>query len=339
MTFLAAFFSVTAFADEQADVDKLLRQADEAGCLPAGVVVRVQAQMLWQAGTSKETQFSEAWEFTSDEVHRIVKESQDNTVIYRREKSLPFDSARLCHDLARGQMLKIRDNQGPGKRVRFALTDFDHGERSIEILVDSKPVIHLREAHWSTGYLEPHARNFATLYDKLASQARAAFAGFQGRDTLLKAAQSQTWPQGMVVRIGADIYKPDGGKFKEDWEFSERQVHRIVLENRNRNELTYRREESRELDTSSICQELIEGRAFEIQAGESVENGLLIADIENALGGRYIDVLISDEPVLELYEHCTGASYGVTQAHAFAKLYEKLASKARSEFAVSTTEK
>jgi hypothetical protein len=36
------------------------------------------------------------------------------------------------------------------------------------------------------------------------------------------------------------------------------------------------------------------------------------------------------------YEHCTGAIYGITQAHAFAKLYEVLASKARTSFAQTT---
>jgi hypothetical protein len=82
------------------------------------------------------------WEFTSDEVHGAVRDSKDNESVYRREKSVPFDSKRLCRDLALGDMLKIRDNQGPGKPVRFALTDHDDGERTSEILVKTSTDFH-----------------------------------------------------------------------------------------------------------------------------------------------------------------------------------------------------
>jgi len=334
---VAVFLAPALRAGQQVDLRKLLKQADEAGRLPAGVVVRVRAHMFWRAGTSDETEFKESWEVTTDEVHRVVREAKNNKAVYRREESLTFDSKRLCRDLARGSMLRIRHNRGPGKPVRFALTDYDRGKRSIEILVNGERVIHLGESHLTAGYREPHARDFATLYEKLASQARAAFAGFRGRDVLLKAAKDGTWPKGMDVRLGAGIYRRNGGKFEEDWEFSEGKVHRIVIETPEKGDIVRRRERSLTFDTNAICNDLIDGRAFEIQADESIEEGLLLADMEEALGGRYIEVLIGDECVLELCEHCTGALYGVTHAHAFAELYERLASQARAAFAVVGT--
>lgn len=73
----------------------VLRQADEAGRLPAGVVVRVRAHMLWRVGTSKESKFSESWEVTSDEVHQIVLGRSDRDEIdRRREKSLPLNGVQ-----------------------------------------------------------------------------------------------------------------------------------------------------------------------------------------------------------------------------------------------------
>lgn len=336
----AGYLAPALRAGQQVDVRKLLKQADESGHLPAGVVVRVQAHMFWRAGTSDETEFRECWEFTTDEVHRVVRDSKDNEVVYRREKSLTFDSKRLCRDLANGRLLEIRDNQGPGKPVRFALAfeDYDHGERSIEGLVDGKPVIHLRESHSSPGYLEQHARSFAALYERLASQARAAFAEFPGRDTLLEGAKDGTWPKDMVVRLGADAFHPHKDwRLVEDWEFTEGEVHRIVLQRSGENKTARRREQSLPFDTSSICKLLVNGRAFEIQANDSIEEGLLLADHEGALGGRSIEAMLGDEYVLELYEHCTGAVHGVTHAHAFARLYERLASQARAAFAVVGT--
>ena len=324
---------------QQVDVRKLLKQADEAGRLPAGVVGRVWSQMLWKAGTSKEDKSSEAWEFTSDKVHRIVRGVKGNSVIYRRDKSLPFDSERLCRELADGRILEIRDNKGAGEPVRFALAleGYDQGERSIEILVDETPVIRLGESHLSPGYLEPHARNFATLYEKLASQAQAVFAEPErkARETLLEAARKGIWPKGMVVRVGADAFHPHKDwKLVENWEFTDGEVHQIVLGRSDKDEIVRRREKSLPFDTSKICKHLVNGRAFEIHVSDSIEQGLLLADHEGAVGGRSIEVMIGDEYGLELGEHCTGALYGVTQAHAFARLYERLASQARAAFAV-----
>ena len=67
--------------------------------------------MFWRAGTSDETESRECWEFTTDEVHRVIRESESNKAVYRREESLSFDSKRVCRDLFRGSLLEMRDNQ------------------------------------------------------------------------------------------------------------------------------------------------------------------------------------------------------------------------------------
>lgn len=51
----------------------------------------------------------------------------------------------------------------------------------------------------------------------------------RARDTLIEAVQVQRWPENMVVRLGADVHLRGGTTFKEDWEFSESEVHRIRI--------------------------------------------------------------------------------------------------------------
>ena len=128
-------------------------------------------------GDVVEEHFKEAWEFTSNQVHRAVWEYDDTKKEgrYKRLESRAFDSKNLCNELLDGKALEIDREGGTGKRVMFVGTPYLFGGRSIEVELNGKTLLDLHEACTSYGYRESNARAFATLYEKLASQARARF--------------------------------------------------------------------------------------------------------------------------------------------------------------------
>lgn len=150
----------------QVAITKLLEQANRAGKLPAGVVLRVESD-LRQEDEESHFEFQEAWEFTATQVHKIVREKKDGELTYRRTESRPFDSKRLCKDLGHGKILEIQQNKGLGKPLHFARTDFEQGMRAISIFVDGKLQLQLAESCVKAGYKEPHAIAFAALYESL----------------------------------------------------------------------------------------------------------------------------------------------------------------------------
>lgn len=166
----------------------LLEAGQAAGALPAGMVVRVTAD-AWKGesveekqraeargrGNSASQKLKESWEFTTDQVHQLVLEIKNNKVVYRRVKSLPFDSKNLCKQLLDGKILTIEAAEGEGEPMQFVGTDFEFGHRSIDVIVDGKSLIQVGESCAFAGYPESDARAFATLYERLAKQARKAF--------------------------------------------------------------------------------------------------------------------------------------------------------------------
>jgi hypothetical protein len=190
------FHSNSATADDKPAVDRtpselsaarsLLNEGKETGILPAGVVVRVFADLfgvddktLAEAkarGVVLEESLKETWEFTAKEVHRVVVEFDDkNRRTYRRVESRPFDSKLLCQELIDGKALEIGAEEKEGRTLQFAGTNFHFGGRAIEILRDGEKALDLHEYCTVAGYHESEARAFGTLYEKLASQARKLF--------------------------------------------------------------------------------------------------------------------------------------------------------------------
>ena len=173
-----------------ADLRTILRAGQAVESLPPEIVVRVQAK-LFKAMPADEKLRSEAeargvdftkkleetWEFTSNRVHRVTIERSDKAgeeSVYRRVESLPFDSKNLCKDLLEAKIFAIGEGDG-GQRRHFAGTDYDLGHRAIELLVNGKPALRVGESCAIAGFAEGDALAFAALYEKLATQARAAF--------------------------------------------------------------------------------------------------------------------------------------------------------------------
>jgi hypothetical protein len=176
------------------DARTLLEEGKASGALPAGMVVRIHANLatsmpadvkLRSAAEARGVDFSkkleELWEFTSDRAHRVVMEEPPHKpgekfdYVYRRVESRPFDSKGLCKELLDGKALEIQAAKGKGKRLQFVGTHYNVGGRAIEVLRNGQTVLYIGEHCTSAGYPESDARAFAALYERLASQARALF--------------------------------------------------------------------------------------------------------------------------------------------------------------------
>lgn len=156
----------------------------------------------------------------------------------------------------------------------------------------------------------------------------------------LKAILKQGWksgklPEGVVIRVAADLGGSIDGKLdlKEAWEFSAGQVHKIEYRKASASSKAgYQRLKSLPFETKNLCEELIEGDAFEIEAGEGDEKSAQFVGTQCRLGFRRITVLIDGKVELELEESCLFAGYPKSLAKKFAVLYEQLAQHARDEF-------
>ena len=181
----------TTYAGEQApegenardgdleDIRTLLRKGRDDGSLPPGVVVRLDAYLWGSKASTKDIEedvdghLAETWEFTANHVHCV--ERVGKTADYRRTKSLPYDSTDFCKALLDGGIYAIATQEGLGEPLQFVGTDFELGHRSIEILIDGQSALEVGESCAGAGYRESNARAFAEIYERLASQARAAF--------------------------------------------------------------------------------------------------------------------------------------------------------------------
>jgi hypothetical protein len=155
-------------------------------------------------------------------------------------------------------------------------------------------------------------------------------------------------PEGVFVRVHAHLYhakeetqnaaKARGETlvepFKEIWEFTATEVHRVVWEEGPKNKYTYRRVESRPFDSKKFSQELLDGKFLEIGIGKGKGEPTQYVGSDYELGGRSIDFYrnADAEPLLYLGEHCTGPGYPESDAIAFGGLYEKLAAQGRKAF-------
>lgn len=161
------------------------------------------------------------------------------------------------------------------------------------------------------------------------------------RSLLEEGLASGSLPEGMVIRIGACLGESDvkasgdrvPEELRETWEFTSKQVHRVVPAYK-KDKSTHERVESRAFDSKGICKDLLEGKAIEIQArkGKGPEVGFVGTCYHR--GSRDIEVVWNGETILNLLE-TNGPFlhlYRESDARAFGALYERLASQARVLF-------
>ena len=163
------------------EVRALLEKGQASEMLPQGMVVRLSACLgiLDQdsAGKGIPDHLLETWEFTSNQVRRVVMEKDKEDKAVERFESRPFDSKEICKDLLKGQVLEIHAGKGTGPDVAFAGSPYRRGSRSIEVLMNGKVILQLHETNgpFLKLYAETDARAFGALYDRLARQARQKF--------------------------------------------------------------------------------------------------------------------------------------------------------------------
>jgi hypothetical protein len=174
----------TNLAADEVDVEALLKAGDTKESLPANFVIRIEADLIHSPrsrieaknrGAKPNEELNEIWEFTSKEVHRVVIDKPSNNPVYRRVKSIPFDSKSLCKELLEAKLQVIELGEGKGDPLQFLGTPFDRGHRGIEVRVDNQVQVHVCETCFGAGYPASDARAFAKIYKRLATQARAAF--------------------------------------------------------------------------------------------------------------------------------------------------------------------
>ena len=151
-------------------------------------------------------------------------------------------------------------------------------------------------------------------------------------------------PAGLMIRVSAHLYgvseesaKARGTTVAEDlkeaWEFTPGQLHRAVWEyDEQKKEGVYHRAESRTFDTQRLCQDLLAGKALEIERNAGTGNPVNFYGTPYCMGGRSVEVMLNGTTILNLYEACVMAGYRESNARAFAALYEKLANQARAQF-------
>jgi hypothetical protein len=163
---------------EPVDVRALFEKGIASGSLPEGMLIRLGACLGGPdekaAKNGAPNEMRESWEFTANEVRRIVPGEEDNA---SRAESRPFDSKDLCKLLLEGKAIEIRARKGEGPEVGFVGSGYEIGSRSIEVVWKGETVLTLIETNGPTLHLyrESDARAFGALYEKLATQARVLF--------------------------------------------------------------------------------------------------------------------------------------------------------------------
>ena len=156
------------------NIRTIIETGRDAKSMPAGMVVRLYTEV---SGAGEHENAKERWEFSPGKVHRLVANETKEGALYRREKTLAFDTTDICRQLLDGKLFVIEAQEGTGKARMFAGTDFEGavGDRTIEILIDGKSAIEVGECCLFTGLPKSDAVAFHALYEQLAEQARNTF--------------------------------------------------------------------------------------------------------------------------------------------------------------------
>lgn len=148
-------------------------------------------------------------------------------------------------------------------------------------------------------------------------------------------------PDGMSIRLSACLGEPEVttkneevvDERRESWEFSSKQVHLIQFEY-NEDKSINHRVESKPIDTKDLCKELLEGKFIETHARKGTGPEVAFAGSGYGRGSRSIELVWKGVTILELFETNGPFNqlYRETDARAFGRLYEQLATKARAAF-------
>jgi len=163
---------------EPVDVRALLEKGVASGSLPEGMVIHIGACLGGPDETASKNgapnELRESWEFTANQVRRIVPGEENNA---SRAESRPFDSKDLCKIFLDGKAIEIRARKGEGPEVGFVGSGYEIGSRSIEVMWKGETVLTLIETNGPALHLyrESDARAFGALYEKLARKARVLF--------------------------------------------------------------------------------------------------------------------------------------------------------------------
>jgi hypothetical protein len=163
------------------DVRTLLEKGRASGSLPEGMVIRIGACLgepaVKGSGERVSEELKETWEFTSNQVHRVLSEYKEDKITYRRVESRPFDSKGICKDFLEGKAIEIQARKGEGPKVALVGTPYQRGSRSIEVVWNGETILDLLETNGPVldVYRESDARAFGALYQRLASQSRVLF--------------------------------------------------------------------------------------------------------------------------------------------------------------------
>lgn len=162
-------------ANEPVGWETLIQQTQQSGRLPADITIRVSCNMY---GGETDSRFRECWEFTSDRVHKIAIQNKDSERRYRRQDSRKFESLKVAQKLTKGSVIRLSKpdhDSGEGEYVLFAFTDFEVGDRFIEVFRKGKRVCSVGETCAVSCFQKDDAEAFAKLYESLASMARESF--------------------------------------------------------------------------------------------------------------------------------------------------------------------
>ena len=156
-------------------------------------------------------------------------------------------------------------------------------------------------------------------------------------------------PEGVVIRVNAHFYSADQDKIDEakargvvlentlveTWEFTSKEVHRLVYEEDQQGKWDFRKVDSLPFDSKLLCKELLDGQFLEIGTGKGKGEPTQYVGTHFHTGGRSVAFYQAGEKEssVSIGEHCTHAGYPESDARLLGELYEKLAKQAREKFA------
>jgi hypothetical protein len=150
--------------------------------------------------------------------------------------------------------------------------------------------------------------------------------------------RSNEWPANLVLRIESDMWTAgarSNDRLKETWEFSRGKVHKVISDIpqlQPPDSFVPRTVESQPCNTKDLCEELLSGRLLEVSQRKGSGEATRFVGTEYDIGDRAVMLLVDGRPVLDVRESCLFTGFPESDALAFAKLYEQLASQARAAF-------
>lgn len=133
----------THVAKEVEDLLNQLETTSNTGKLPNGLRIRIQADLIRTAGQNGPRKtHHEYWEFTAKKLYRLEPKGKK----WISEKGKKHDQKQLTNILLKSNFQTIGHSEDVGNTTLFVGTEFNLGDRSIDLIVDNDSILDIGES-------------------------------------------------------------------------------------------------------------------------------------------------------------------------------------------------